>query len=216
MNHTTSHPQSQDNPDIFAVETEAFAASRALLLLWRRAVDLHNCRLGESVAAAGRASNLLHEYANPAVIALMIDGHVAAHAGMSIQEWLTDIGGPTPELEILSGLDALPLAFSALHSDFMERFSEAFDRRLEDHTDPADAPAPAATSELLTTQQLAVWLHCSPRTISRKVEQGELPPPAIDGKPKRWLRTAVNDWLHEHPVQRRRVERAASYFPGRR
>jgi len=222
MHNTTSPSQSQEHPDIFAVETEAFAASRALLLLWRRAVDLRNCRLGESVAAAGRASHLLNDYANPAVIALMIDAHTAAHAGMSVQEWIADIGGPTPELEILSGLDALPLAFSALHADYMQRFDEAFGRRLEDHSDPADAPeAPAAEpnispDDLLTTAAVCNLFHVKSRTLARWRRNGFPEPLSTETKPHRWAGSQILAYIEEQQVQEARTARRINgYKPGR-
>jgi len=59
----------------------------------------------------------------------------------------------------------------------------------------AEQSSPSAA--LLTTDDLARLLNCSPRSIRRLADQGSVPRPVKIGRLVRWRRAVVDEWLAE-------------------
>ena len=138
------------------------------------------------------------------VISFALDAWRAAGEGLTFREWVDQIGGLNGYVELASMRGLLP-------NEFYDHTNE------QPEGAQADVPTlPLGLGELLTTQELERWLGCSSRTINRRVREGTFPPPSINGKPKRWLRTAVVKFLEEHPIRPQRAEPATTLFPGRR
>jgi len=55
----------------------------------------------------------------------------------------------------------------------------------------------SSLAALLTTDDLARLLRCSPRSIRRLADQGSVPRPVKIGGLVRWRRAAIDKWLAE-------------------
>ena len=79
---------------------------RELSALWQHAADTDNRRLADACRVA---------YVNPlraelpyAKLALLIDAHAAAAAGLSWFQWLDSVGGWRPSCEVLQRCEVWP------------------------------------------------------------------------------------------------------------
>jgi excisionase family DNA binding protein len=77
-----------------------------------------------------------------------------------------------------------------------------------------EGSSPVAVAELpamLTIQDLADLLRCSPRTVYRLADIGRIPPPCRLGTLVRWSRGAVQAWFDAGcPTERKTGERKIS------
>jgi excisionase family DNA binding protein len=53
---------------------------------------------------------------------------------------------------------------------------------------------PALVREVMTTREVAAYLHCHPTTLYRLFERGEIPAFKL-GNDLRFLRSAIDEWI---------------------
>jgi len=145
-------------------------SSYELLSLWRRAADTGNARLANAV----RAAAAIHPPGlHPATLALLLDAHAAAAQGVSYAAWTAEVGGPFPAEVFIVEAEAFPV----------EWYQPIDTARADAGT--ALASLPAAT--LVTRRELAELLHVCERTITRRIENHEVPQPHRRGRESYWL-----------------------------
>ena len=69
-----------------------------------------------------------------------------------------------------------------------------------DHTDPAEVIAPDANSVtvlLLSVEQVAALLNCSPRHVYRLSDAGAMPQAVRLGSLVRWPRSTIESWIED-------------------
>jgi len=145
-------------------------SSYELLSLWQRAVETRNLRLANSLRAA---ANIRAPGLHPATLALLLDAHAAAAQGRTYADWTAEVGGPYPAESFIVQAEAFPHQWYQPGDD-----------------PPADAgnalaSLPAAT--LVTRRELAELLHVCERTITRRIENHEVPQPHRRGRESYWL-----------------------------
>jgi|GEM_PF-3337644 len=199
MHCITSSAQSQtkklpDPPEIWN--------DRELSALWQHAVDTDNSRLADACRAA---------YVNPlraelpwARLALLIDAHAAAAAGLSWYRWIESIGGWRPSCEVLQRCEVWPEAFYLADGQGEVTAAEA----------PPTEAASISPDDLLTTSDLCNHFHVKPRTLARWRRNGFPEPLSTETKPHRWVGSQILRYVEQQQVQEARKARR-SYKPGR-
>ena len=140
--------------------------------LWQRARDTQNARLAGSILAADR---MPHTRELPvATLALLIDAHAAAAAGIGYAAWVDELGSWLPAGQAIHAAEAFPRLWY-------------FPPEGEQPAGAGDPLADLNPATVITRKRLAEIRNVAERTIARWITAGDLPKPHHRGRETYWL-----------------------------